>query len=251
MKDYFMNLYEFSPANTVKSCGFVSLIQYLSYLDTYINDNFIEEKYEATINAKSLQEAIMTSTGVVSTERRHDNVNNIRQYINSHLSDDYQCYLMELFSYYNLFTGDNDPDRTNIGLWQYQPIFDELINYGMPETPFYYSQVSNLNKEYILPSNIAKFDNIIKEKLDEGEPIIVHIAKEDIDSFNHSVVAYYYDSNGIYCNYGRGEYDTYKVIPDDEYVYEVGYLDLSMVQHKHSNSYNVNGTKYCGCGVRV
>ena len=67
----------------------MSLIQYLSYLDTYINDNFIEEKYEVTINAKSLQEAIMTSPGVVSTERRHDNVNNIRQYINCHLSNDY------------------------------------------------------------------------------------------------------------------------------------------------------------------
>lgn len=119
MKDYFMNLYEINPTNTGKSCWFVSLIQYLSYLDTYINDNFIEEKYEATINVKSLQEAIMTSPGVISTEWRHDNVNNIRQYINSHLSDDYQCYLMELYSYYNLFTGDNDPNRTNIGLWQY------------------------------------------------------------------------------------------------------------------------------------
>ncbi len=114
----------------------------------------------------------------------------------------------------------------------------------MPETPFYYSQVSNLNKEYMFPSNITKFDNIIKEKLDEGEPVIVHLAKEDIDSFNHSVVAYYYDSNVIYCNYGCGKYDTYKMIPDDEYVYAVGYLDLSMVQHKHSNNYNVNGAKY-------
>ena len=164
MDTYFSNLYEYSPDNVGVSCGFVSLIQYLSYIDTYINDSFIPESYEKTKNASSIQNALLTSPGVKSNDWQYDEVGNLRQYINYHLTDDFQCFLMELYSYHYLFEGDNDPDRAAIGLWKYQYIFDELAVYGMPEIPYYYSKVNQQNKEYLLQSNITKFDRMIKDK---------------------------------------------------------------------------------------
>lgn len=46
MVTYFQNLYTYSPVNSHGSCGYVSFIQYLSYYDTFRNDNIIPTVYE-------------------------------------------------------------------------------------------------------------------------------------------------------------------------------------------------------------
>ena len=46
MVTYFQNLYTYSPINSHGSCGYVSFIQYLSYLDAFVNDDIIPTIYE-------------------------------------------------------------------------------------------------------------------------------------------------------------------------------------------------------------
>ena len=52
---YFSNLYNYSPMNSHGSCGYVSLAQYLSYYDTFYNDNIIPESYERNQGIASTQ----------------------------------------------------------------------------------------------------------------------------------------------------------------------------------------------------
>lgn len=48
MSDYFRNLYDYSPLNRAGgSCGFVSLINLLTFYDTFFNDDVIPEQYDA------------------------------------------------------------------------------------------------------------------------------------------------------------------------------------------------------------
>lgn len=63
---YFSNLYKYSPMNSYGSCGYVSLIQYLSYYDTFYNDSIIPENYERSQgNVATFEEAFSISPGVI------------------------------------------------------------------------------------------------------------------------------------------------------------------------------------------
>lgn len=65
MITYFKNLSDYSPKNSYGSCGYVSLIQYLSYFDTFYNDNIIPEKFEKNYDGNDWDDAILKSPGVL------------------------------------------------------------------------------------------------------------------------------------------------------------------------------------------
>ncbi|MBO8428174.1 MAG: C10 family peptidase [Firmicutes bacterium] len=201
-KAYFKNLDNNSLYNVGNSCGFVALAQYLSYLDTFYNDDIINDSFEIKSYGTSIEEVVSESPGVLNLNWDISSVGNLRSFINSNMFNDYGCYLMEFYSYHTMFMGDNDPERTSIGLRSYQAILDELALYGTPQLIFNTKMVNLAFGDHYKESNIEMFDSLIKEKLDDGEPVILNIANKD-RTFNHAVVAYYYDSSGkIHCNYG-------------------------------------------------
>ena len=239
---YFQNLYAYSPINSYGSCGYVSLIQYLSYYDTYWDDDMIPESYDRNQgNTTSIDEAVAISPGVLrQSYPKYD----LYSFIQANKSIDFQMYLMDIV---NKAKGNvsNDYDYS-IGMWDYYLIFDEL--YG--NISFDYTRVENLGFG-LDPSNpfiVSWADTYVKNQLDLGKPVILHIVKKDNYDLYHSVCSYYYDNQGIHTNLGWGEEDNDVIIDSDYLITEVGVMDLTNVPEKHSNNYIINGNQYCGCG---
>lgn len=253
MKTYFQNLDTYSPHNVGNSCGYVSFIQYLEYFDTFYNDYFIPDNFEGKRVFSTTSSALKDSPCAKVHFWETENVSNVRQYINENCMNDFQCYLMETMTMHRNFELDNDPFRTSIGMEYYQYLLDEIMP-GMI-VPFIRREVSIVTRQHVKSSNIEMFDNLIKSKLDKGEPVIVHFAEKDAafndEDINHSVVAYYYDEYGIHYNFEWGKDDNDRGMYDDCYVYAVGYIDHSSIPFTHSNNYRIGNYEYCGCGKRV
>lgn len=248
--EYFYNLYEYSPKNSQGSCGYVSLIQYLSYYDSFYNDSIIPEEYERNKgDSSSLQLARTISPGV---ERQNypGSPEELYTFINNHKDTDYQ---MKLMSIVNESMGHSSENYSwSIGMWNYYRIFNTIP--AFENTTFNFKQVKDFGADAKpTDSNVMLyFDNFVKSELDKGNPVILHIAKyNDQTKTNdnyHSVVAYYYDNQGIHANFGWGNDSTDTIIPSTYQITEAGLLDFSSVQETHSNNFWVSQSKYCGCG---
>lgn len=241
MKSYFQNLYQNSPMNSNGSCGFVSLIQYLSYFDTFVNDDYIPSVYEwSGPKASSISQAITVSPGVL---RQSYPSTNLFSWIQQNYEDDFQAYLF----YINYVYNNKMTNPQIIGMWDYQTILNYL--YGNYVFNFEYVRWPG-GYENIFTQTLYK--NKIKEYLDSGYPAIVHISDGNSGGFNHSIVAYYHDNLGIHANFGWGENDTDVVFDNDYYIYAVGAIKTSNhFSHSHSNNYYINDLQYCGCGYHV
>lgn len=89
---YFKNLHKYSPENNWGSCGYVSLIQYLSYYDSFINDNLIPKKYEKNDGVcDGLYNATKNSPGVLNLKSNIDNKNyeQIEKFVNDNKNIDF------------------------------------------------------------------------------------------------------------------------------------------------------------------
>ena len=252
MKTYFQNLYTYSPMNSQGSCGYVSFIQYLSYLDTFINDNLIPNEYERNQgNANSIDSALSISPGVL---RQSYPKINLYDYIQNNKSTDFQMFLMDIVNSYN----NNSPSTYSysIGMWNYYKILNTL--FPTENMSFSYSRasdiVNNINAKPTDIDVINGFDAYVKSQLDLGHPVILHIAEHNKTTGKkekyHSVVAYYYDENGIHAHFGWGVTSTDVIISSNYQITEAGVIDLSNVPVKHSNNYIINNIGYCGCGMR-
>ena len=109
MKTYFQNLYEFSPSNIIGTCSYVSLIQYLSYLDTFYNDEIIPEQYDRKkTDATTVAEALSSSPGVyrLVDEDKIRILNRVPDwYVENNKNEDFQ---MKLIDDYDNNTSDNE-----------------------------------------------------------------------------------------------------------------------------------------------
>ena len=256
MVDYFENLTQYSPYNSVGSCGFVSLIQALSYYDTFYNFEIIPEEYNQRNElAKTEAEAKLISPGVLNQTYNSSLYPSYYEYCNATVDNDLQSYLTVI---YNIDNGTNnsgqhtdkngnliDNFEASVGAWDYQNILN--LYYDSTETV----KVNDYSK---LTQN--KYVSLIKETIDSGNPAIVHIKKYDSNGVaiaNHSVVAYYYDSLNIYANFGWGSYaNKYPLLGGAagySEIYRVATLDFSNMGHWHSRNYIINSQSFCGCNV--
>ncbi len=251
MKTYFKNLYIYSPINSQGSCGYVSFIQYLSYYDTFINDDIIPEVYERNQgNVADVDTALSVSPGVLrqaypaAGTSLYNHIQNTKSY-------DFQMYLMDIVNKSYNRTSSNY--KFSIGMWDYYRILNEL--FPQKNVSFSYKSVSNFGSKPTDLNVINEFDTYVKNQLDQGNPVMLHIAKYDettgvYDNY-HSVVAYYYDNDGIHANFGWGSYSTDMVISSSYQITEAGVMDLSNISFTHSNNYIINNSRYCGCGLEV
>lgn len=249
--DYFRNLSAYSPINSKNSCGYVSLIQYLSFYDTFYDDSIIPEFYEQNDgNKETMLEALKVSPGVLRQSYPIAS-SYLYNFVLKNKSTDYQMYLMYLFNQ-AMGNGSSNYD-SSIGMWDYQTIFDKINAFNGAEYSYLKLENFGTNAKINNSSVVSGFDSYVKQHLDNDEPVILHIAKYN-SFFNtysayHSVVAYYYDSLGIHTNFGWNE-DYTDVIPTDAgyYIKEAGVMDVSAIKNSHSSNYLIDGEHYCGCG---
>lgn len=249
MVTYFQNLYTYSPINSHGSCGYVSFIQYLSYLDAFVNDDIIPTIYERSQgNANSIVAALSISPGVL--RQSYPNTN-LYTYIQNNKSTDFQMYLMDIV---NSSIGYSASEYScSIGMWDYYRILNAL--FPSNNVVFSYTKVNDFgsNAKPTDKNVINWFDSYVKGQLDLGHPVMLHIAdynevtgkKENY----HSVVAYYYDASGIHAHFGWGSNSTDVVISSKYQITEAGVIDLSNIAVTHSNNYIINNIEYCGCGM--
>lgn len=248
IKTYFQNLYDYSPWNNRGSCGYVSSIQILSYYDTFYNDNFIPTKYEQNQGVtNSYNQMLKKSPGVLQAKTSIKNEDNseIIDYINSTKDSSFLSYL--IYTYNNERKTFNENKFTyEIGMWNYSYIFNKL--YPNFELGFQYIKASNFGS-YDNSKVINFMTNFVKDELDKGKPVILHVKGYYKKEVYHSVPAYYYDDQGIHCNFGWYNQDTDVIIDSKSlYITEAGSFNFDSINHVHSFHYNYNDEGYCGCG---
>lgn len=276
MSDYFRNLYDYSPLNRAGgSCGFVSLINLLTYYDTFYNDDIVPEQYDA-------HGAGFETPGGANTCSP-----GVQQY--SYDEEDYQgdysnywgffdglaycrfCYdtraydlQSELACQYNEWClsewerknceGQAPNFSQTLNGWEYKDTLNSFYRdfYGFDEMAYVESTgMPNTQQEHI---------NFIKESIDAGHPVMVQLCNTyddpDVpDSDHHAVVAYEYDDNFIYANFGWGNWSTHRPIIGDvdshNHIWGAFRLEFPGFhnQHKHSDNYFYGGEGHCGCNV--
>ena len=245
MKTYFENLDTYYPQNDLGSCGFVSLIQAMSYYDTFYSDNVIPEIYDRhNSNALSLQEAEASSPGVLHESFYSYNYSTYYEFCHATQSTNFQSYLTVLRNIYSATDNQND-FIPSIGAWDYINVFNYL--YGS-SSGIYVTEYHDLAQ--------SSYEQAIKSIIDTGNPVIVHLLKRDINQNeydHHSVVAYDYDDNNIYANFGYGAGSTRSPLIGGSYgyseIYYAASLNFSSIGHTHSNNYVANNYEYCGCNL--
>lgn len=245
MSSYFENLYDYSPVNDIGSCGFVSLIQAMSFYDTFYNDNVIPEVYDKSLtNAISFSDSKEVSPGTLRQPYFGSEYTSYYDFCHGTQLTNFQSYLSVLYNIY-AFTDNVDDFESSVGAWNYQNILNLL--YGASENASVLTFSDKTQNEYL---------QIIKSVIDSGNPAIVHIQQyvpAINDYYRHSVVAYDYDDLNIYANYGYGQNETHLPLLGGTYqytdIYYVASLDFSSFKHSHSNNYIVQNEEYCGCNI--
>lgn len=244
--NYFSNLNDYSSYNSMGSCGYVSLIQAMSYYDTFYNDNIIPEVFEDKF-----------SGALTEAEAKADSPGVVRQYYNSSIFPTYFqfCHATEqtdlqsrLTVIQNVLNNTDNETRfsPSIGGWSYQRLLNNFYDN---------SNISVVVNRYENKTQ-SEYINIIKDVIGSGNPIVVHIKKYNSDGVEvgyHSVVAFDYDETGIYANFGWSDYYTRVQLLGSPAGYskitEAYTLDYSANGHQHSDNYIINGKGYCGCNI--
>ena len=247
MKNYFQNLWEYAPSNSVGSCGFVSLISLMSYYDTFYNDNIIPDVYEDhNSTCQTEGEAKASSPGTVNEFYQSSPTYTYYDFCHDTQHYNLQSKLTVLRNIY-ISNTDNPTDfETSIGGWDFEDLFDH----------FYLNNEIDVEVTRWHTSNIDQNIATIKSIIDQGKPAIVDIKRivpNNPENYYHSVVAYDYDENGIYANFGWGSTQTRSLLLGGSngynYIEDIFDLDFSSNQHVHSNNYVINNEGHCGCNL--
>lgn len=252
MASFFENLYMFSPANCIGSCGYVSLIQCMSYYDTFYNDDVIPFDYDRNDSTQPDEQSVETISPGVIRQEYYYSLGSYYSFCHSNMSYNLQSKLTVVRNILNNTDNDNVDEHGNslfrysIGGWDYQQLLTSFYsNYTLTASVNEYASSTYTNENY---------SNIIKDVIDSGNPAIVHIKKTvGNDSHYHSVVAYKYDSANIYANFGYGSYSTSLPLIGGSQgyteIYGVYTLDYYTYPHSHSNNYIFDNIEHCGCNL--
>ena len=251
---YFENLYTFSAENSYGSCGYVSLLQYMSYYDTFWNDNIIPEVYDYAItDATSYSQAISTSPGVKKQSYPSPGMALYLFCVQTE-SNNFQSRCMRI---HNSAMG--TPDylfSQKIHMVDYQAIFDSL--YGSGAVSFTYNSYLFYSGSPLSTQFQSSITNYVLSFLASDKPVILHIATGysvdnngvvSVENY-HSVVAYDYANGSIYCNFGWGAEHAHLPLTG-YYILDAGVADFESLPHVHSDNYTLNGFHYCGCGFHA
>ena len=264
MEHFFKNSYLYSPKN-FSSCGFVSFIQLLSYYDTFLNDDIIPEEYEdrRTINANTINDLQYESPGVRSLAPYRSQYSTYYQYCHATMHNDFQSFLTVQKN--KIFKTDNDNlyyDENTNSMKPYfatsidMTAFNSLVNYiggEISQISFNTEQINNMDNSSETEKN--RMYNLVKQQILNNKPVLVHIKKNNNDGSHalHSVIAYKVENDIIYANFGWNSIDTFRPLIGGvhgyNFIYKICYVDVSLLQQKHSDHYIIDNVQKCGCNL--
>ena len=175
MEQYFDNMAQFSPTNQKGSCGYVSLIQYLCYYDSFYNDAIVPEKYERNQGiADTLEKAREISPGVLNKTYTSNELSK-ESVIENNINLDYQIYLVSKNAE---LTSTNWGDN---GFWSthmrdYNNLLKSVVNDSVS-----FSFVDSNTFGALSPTSKKAIDGLtsyVEDNLDKGKPVVVHIKEK-------------------------------------------------------------------------
>ena len=255
-KQFFENSTKYQPFNKIGTCGYISLMQLLSFYDTFYNDSIIPDQYDRSYQtATTLADAVRYSPGVepiassdypCGGEKDKTNPYNSSLYRNFCYDRQSFCFQSYLGILDNQARGLDDNTHFDHGnqFKHYQKILDQLYGEDKAIVSVYDSSDQNVLKQKI------------KDFIDGGDPVLVSLVNDsDPDEDNwyyHAVVAYDYSGDTIYANFGYSYTgSSHMSLFDSREGYlairNIATINFNKMGPKHSDNYVINGHSYCGC----
>lgn len=274
-KQYFRSLKNHGK-NLRGSCAYIAVGMWLSFYDTYWNDNIIPEQYDKTELAIRYNNSYYcpNAPGILDEApndylypNSSDSV--YLEYMNSNIGTNFHSYLLDLgmtLGYIDL------TDIHSFGLTN-DDAYNLLVSYlqnnnNIPQNSFFLHYESHINqfKDTYPNESYTYSEKMRREIIDyvnQGVPVITFIngkTRRDPSSewkeAYHAVVASDYDNDNdtLYANYGwDSEVNHANIFYKSntmDYQYITGYIagSFQLIRHSHSNNYYLSdGSTVCSC----
>lgn len=265
VNQYFRNLNNIGN-NIYGTCAYIALGMFLSYFDSYWNDNIIPEQYDKTETIVS-SNSYLNSPGIYDPTVRDEDVDifDYKAYMMTQTSDNFHAYLLSIGNSLGYMTDSRLEKNKSMGVF-----FDEtynVLNEYLSLNPaantenFSYTYINHMTDYDSIATGTSStyseimYDNIVGwVKL--GYPVIVSVAGPNRKDSGHVLIAYDYDedTNTLYGNFGWKGYgythtNVLGYAGGHTYEYIKGYiLGVPNSTHSHSNNYVLqNGERLCSC----
>ena len=275
--NYFKNLHTNIPNNQYGSCGYVALGMYLSFWDSYWNDNIISEQYDEELIIYHQYDNLYTSSpGVkfdeyedssIGLSQEHINFNYLNWHLQEGISNYFQSYLFSLgvksYSDSNLGTEslisykENDETCEGFGVGYSTEV--KLINRFIYENnlsdkfslvSYHNSEITKYNYEhrtYEYFEALYTVENPIRNFVNQGIPVMVG---GSINNWNggHLIIVYDVDDDeNLIGNFGWGYGSTAMTLESQQFVptdYYVLVPNEYAFDANNNNYHNVTNSTY-------
>ncbi|MDE7263656.1 MAG: C10 family peptidase [Anaeroplasmataceae bacterium] len=225
---YFEKLEDYHGTNDENVCSLVSVQMLFGYLDSFYNDDIVEEQYDLVFKTREKTSAVqMFELPKNNTDGRIKDKKRMEDFLVT-----FEELALQMFNH-PLMDGYKMPE------------LKELVKEYMKKRGISYSwNVCDGNWADQI-SNYAK--KVIRESIDAGLPVISN-------GTGHSTVAYGYDENYVYVHTGWGyiaatSWDTYTTSWAGN-KFEAAAISLIINSHRHSDNFFSSGNNeyYCPDG---
>ena len=253
--EYFRGLTDNFGENVFNSCGYVAIGQLLSYYDTYLDDNIIDDKYDIQsfgdgfdMISRHNSPGVLNDPPIVGLTGKNSSLLYLN-YLKSVRDQSFQAELIcqgNELGYFNTSYSINNCCRTTFE----QRL--ELLDYYLAPKDITYDFVYINSK-----GDSSKSDEIRKftiEQIKEGNPVLLNIGYFNNSSGGHVAIAYDYDEkkDEVYCHMGWHDGSDTHQTPESvkkPCYYGALIIDFDSSSHRHSNNYVVfdgdNSKEYC------
>lgn len=253
--EYFRGLTDNFGENVFNSCGYVAIGQLLSYYDTYLDDDIIDEKYDIQsfgdgfdMISRHNSPGVLNDPPIVGLTGKNSSLLYLN-YLKSVRDQSFQAELIcqgNELGYFNTSYSIDNCCRTNFEQRM------ELLDYYLAPKDITYDFVYINSK-----GDSSKSDEIRKftiEQIKKGNPVLLNIGYFNNSSGGHVAIAYDYDEkkDEVYCHMGWHDGSDTHQTPESvkkPCYYGALIIDFDSSSHRHSNNYVVfdgdNSKGYC------
>lgn len=253
--EYFRGLTDNFGENVFNSCGYVAIGQLLSYYDTYLDDDIIDEKYDIQsfgdgfdMISRHNSPGVLNDPPIVGLTGKNSSLLYLN-YLKSVRDQSFQAELIcqgNELGYFNTSYSIDNCCRTN-----FEQRMELLDYYLAPKDITYDFVYIDSQGESRKSDEVRKFTI---EQIKKGNPVLLNIGYFFKSGGGHVAIAYDYDEkkDEVYCHMGWHDGSDTHQTPESvkkPCYYGALIIDFDSSSHRHSNNYVVfdgdNSKGYC------